>query len=271
MNEKKILPEPITTATSLEMNTVPVVVAVPVPAAVPVATVVQPKDPSSYVITDKQKLGAKKLRMYAVLLIMTSILSCITPILQHVWPVDLVLSLVTASIVICSTNPDSIGRITSNQNPQCCCPFRCVYGLGIATAIIIPLFGGLRSFVWLASHAWWRWSRYNKEEFYCFSLIPGISTIFGTTFVSYISSHCAPFYEQGVFTDHDEVLGIQPVPESPPQVCCPPKLGRLTCWIATLLLTIVLIIITDRVGNNAYACYDYYYTQYNYYNYYNCY
>lgn len=242
-----------------------------VATAVPVAVAIQPGNlppDKEYILTNSQRMGGQQLSGYGILLIVSSIISNVTPIVIFAPPVDLVLSLVTASMTIHWTNPNNIHKI-SKHTEDTCCGFRSIYGLSMATAIINAIFGLTRFFTFCSTAGMFLYpDEPTPVYYYYFALGPSISSLLATVFSAYICSGSAPLPELATFTEHTQVIGSTPTRDVPPNVCCGPKVSKRYCYASIFLVIVGIMILAVSFYKYSYYWDDNYNYGGDYYYYY---
>lgn len=238
-------------------------------AAIPVAVATQggnhQKQNTPYILTGAQIIGINTLRNHAILLIVSSILSNVTPMIIFVPSLDLLLSLVTASITIHWTHMHNVNDITKHNFDRCC-GFRSIYGLAIGTAVVNGVFGFIRFWVYIETGAWFLGP--GVGTYYVFIFMPSISSLIATVSAAFICSGASPNSTLASFTNYDQVLGVHPTPESPPPICISPQKSRRICYCVLVFFLLSIMLFAYMGFGKSQANYerDYYYgDDYDYY------
>lgn len=260
----------ISTGTKVASSSIQVgtpVTANALPVAVAIQDGKQQKKQGPYMLTGTQIIGINTLRNHAILLIVSSILSNLTPMIMFVPSLDLILSLVTASITIHWTNAENLNDITKHNFDKCC-GFRSIYGLGIGTSIVNAIFGFVRFWIYIETGAYFLGS--GVGVYYIFIFVPSISSVIATVSAAYICSGASPNSALASFTNYDQVLGVYPTPESPPKSCISPKTSRRICYmyVVFFFLFILFFAYSGFGKSQANIENDYYYDNSEYNDYY---
>lgn len=245
-----------------------------IPISAPVAMAVQPNRNQQqlsepYTLTPKQKLGAVKLGRYSILLLVSSIFSSISPGTVWMLPVDMIMSIVTASLGIHWTCTGNLPKVPMHSY-QTCCGFHAIYGMALASSILNALFGSgrLLLFLFVQERYWFNWAQRSPGVYYFFALFPSICSVLATISAAIVCSYSAPNPGQASFTEYDQVVGAKTPLEAPISCCCSPKKSRCICWSVAIFFMVGLIALAAGLANGYYRRCSYYFSYYSYCDYY---